>query len=110
MVPSIRPVEILISAEDFSVVPAGREQDVPNDRQYFHGAVVYAHEIVRQRQTQHNMTMMLSILSVLLVGSTATFSLLLGTATADCLVEGDMVFVEGQSTGYLGLECLNSTH
>jgi hypothetical protein len=53
---------------------------------------------------------MSSILSVLLVGGTATFSLLLGTATADCLVEGDMVFVEGQSTGHLGLECLNSTH
>ena len=50
------------------------------------------------------------ILSVLLAGGTATLSLLLGTAAADCLVEGDMVFVEGQSTGHLGLECLNSTH
>jgi hypothetical protein len=32
-----------------------------------------------------------------------------GTASADCIVEGDMVFTEGQSTGHLGLECLNST-
>lgn len=28
---------------------------------------------------------------------------------ADCLVEGDMVFVEGQSLGHIGLTCINST-
>ena len=28
---------------------------------------------------------------------------------ADCLVEGDMAFVEGQSLGHIGLTCINST-
>jgi len=28
---------------------------------------------------------------------------------ADCLVEGDMVFIEGQSLGHIGLTCINST-
>ncbi|KAL3811181.1 hypothetical protein ACHAXA_002745 [Cyclostephanos tholiformis] len=36
-------------------------------------------------------------------------ALLFGTASSDCIVEGDMVFVEGQSSGHFGLECLNST-
>lgn len=30
---------------------------------------------------------------------------------ADCLVQGDMLFTDGQSTGsHIGLQCLNSTH
>ncbi|KAL3762742.1 hypothetical protein ACHAW5_006553 [Stephanodiscus triporus] len=45
----------------------------------------------------------------LLAGTTAIFSLMFGTASADCLVEGDMMFYEGQSMGHLGVECLNST-
>ena len=28
---------------------------------------------------------------------------------ADCLVEGDMAFMEGQSLGHIGLACINST-
>lgn len=28
---------------------------------------------------------------------------------ADCLVEGDMAFIEGQSLGHIGLTCINST-
>ena len=31
------------------------------------------------------------------------------TTYADCLVGGDMMFMEGQSTGHIGLECINST-
>ena len=51
--------------------------------------------------------MMLSVLSRL-AGVTATLSLMFGTASADCLV-GDIMYLEGDSIGYLGLECLNST-
>ena len=51
--------------------------------------------------------MMLSVLS-LLAGVTATLSLMSVTASADCLV-GDIMYREGDSIGYLGLECLNST-
>ena len=51
--------------------------------------------------------MMLSVLS-LLAGGTATLSLMSGIASADCLV-GDIMYLEGDSIGYLGLECFNST-
>jgi len=55
-------------------------------------------------------------LSTLLGSSaTATTTLLLlllhapTSVMADCLVEGDMMFMEGQSIGHIGLECINST-
>ncbi len=49
-----------------------------------------------------------SVLS-LLAGTMGVFSLLFGTVSTNCLVEGDMMFVEGQSMGHLGIKCLNST-
>ncbi len=48
-----------------------------------------------------------SILS-LLAWTTAIFSHLVGTAPANCLVEGNIMFVEGWSMGHLGIKCLNS--
>jgi hypothetical protein len=45
-----------------------------------------------------------------MIASIVILSLMLvGRASGDCLVDGDMMFMEGQSLGHVGLECLNST-
>jgi hypothetical protein len=58
---------------------------------------------------------MKSITTLLGLGSSSATLLLflfhhqITAVFGDCLVEGDMMFMEGQSTGHIGLECLNST-
>jgi hypothetical protein len=50
-----------------------------------------------------------------LFGSSATLLLIYPSTrggvlvSADCLVEGDMMFMEGQSISHIGLECINAT-